>query len=202
MMWPDGEPILGLTFQQPYGSAIIDGPKRDENRSRPPPPRFQSRAFWIAIHAGATFYDGVTRETFTAPQEFDAPPMGQEFDQLDEEAAPALWPECPDFATLPRRCILGAARVVGWTECPDGWLLDRPWAFGPWVWRLDPTVIRLPQPLPLRLGALGLWRMVPEMSDRPERVSVADWTARIAEGRAALDALRAAKNDRSCWRTS
>lgn len=195
-MWPGvrpfpdvdpGEPIFGYTFQQPYGTAIVDGPKRDENRPKPPPARLRGRAFWIAVHAGATFYDGATEAGFRRPR-------------VGHFTGAALWPACPDFAALPMRCIIGAARVVGWEGCGN---LDsrRPWAFGPWVWCLDRTVIRLPKPIPLRLGALGLWRMVPELDDRPERVSDADWRTRIDEGRRALAALRIAKDDPSCWRT-
>ena len=175
MMWPGlrpfpdvdpGEPIFGYTFQQPYGSAIVDGPKRDENRGKPPPLRLKGRAFWIAIHAGATFYDGATEAGFRRPR-------------IGHFTSAALWPACPDFATLPTRCILGAARVVGWEEYGH---LDarRPWAFGPWVWCLDRTVIRLPRPLPWQKGALGLWQI----------------------DKVALDALRAAKDDPACWRVA
>lgn len=186
------EPIFGFTFQQPYATCVIDGDKRDENRSKPPPARFFGRAFWIAVHAGATFYPDVDRADFTSTSLLRTDAQGNRL--------PPLWPECPDFGTMPTRVVLGAARVVGWTDNVSS-IPGRPWAFGPCVWHLDPTVVRLPRPLPLRLGALGLWNLVPTMDDKPERVSEQDWRQRIDEGAAVLAGLRACLTDRTAWRT-
>jgi hypothetical protein len=159
MIWPGirlfpdvapGEPIFGLTMQQPFGSAIIDGPKRIENRPWEPPRRLRGRAFWLAMHAGATLYPDVDRADFTEPP------------YSTRKAAPALWPACPPFAAMPKRAILGAVRVIGWERLDEGDDRLGPWAFGPVCWHLDSTVIRLAEPLPYARGALGLWRVEPD----------------------------------------
>lgn len=133
------EPIFGFTFRQPFATAVMDGPKRIENRPKEPYARLQGRAFWIAIHAGIGWYDGV-----------------QYADMLE------LWPDCPPFEEMPSRVLLGAARVVGWSTHETPAAAQRAhgrWAFGPVCWELDPTVVVLPRPLPHPKGALGLWTL-------------------------------------------
>jgi len=46
-------PLLALTLQQPWATALRDLDKRVENRSWPPPPHVLGQ--YIAIHAGKTF---------------------------------------------------------------------------------------------------------------------------------------------------
>lgn len=107
LFFDPSEGITGFTFQQPFATAIIgmppttstppcDGPKRVENRTWAPP-RTRPFPFWIAVHAGVTFYPDVNRETFTRP----------------DGRTPPIWPDCPPFATMPQRAIVGLARVTG-----------------------------------------------------------------------------------------
>jgi len=193
LFFDPAEPIAGFTFQQPFATAIIgmpptestppcDGPKRNENRSWAPP-RSRPFPFWIAVHAGATFYPGPTRETFTKRTGY-------------MDCKPPLWPDCPTFATMPRRAIVGLARVMHAVPYDEATGRERflhspaqraaldlvasdPWAFGPWCWTLDRTVVQLATPIPWPKGALGLWAVPPET----------------------LALLRAAREDRALWRT-
>lgn len=74
---------------------------------------------------------------------------------------------------LPRRAILGVARVYGAvllselrrqarTDPRARSELD--WALGPWCWRID-RVWCLPEPLPVARGQLGLWRLPDDVLD-------------------------------------
>lgn len=191
-----GEPIFGYTVLDPFGSAIIDADKRVENRSKPPPARLRGRGFWIAVHTGARLYPDLDRADLTSTSLLHRDPV-------TDEKHPPLWPECPPFATFRRRVVLGAARVIGCVADGVDPRVDRDrWAMrGQCHWLLDPTVLRLPEPLPCDLGALGLWRLVPRVSDRPARLTPEAWAARIAEGSAVLAALRLARRDPACWRS-
>ncbi len=204
MIWPGirlfpdvapSEPLFGFTVLEPFGSAIIEHDKRIENRSKPPPERLRSRAFWIAIHTGARLYPELDRGDFTSTSLFHRDPY-------NDAQHPALWPGCPPFASFRQRVVLGAARVVG--AVPDATLsahqasraVDRDrWAMrDQWHWLLDPTVVRLPEPFPWAKGELGLW--APKPASRPDH----DRDAAIQDERAAAflrlrDALRAAMRD-------
>jgi hypothetical protein len=167
----DDEPILGLTFQQPYASAIIDGPKRVENRSWMPPARLRGSAFWIAVHAGTGWYEGAERSI--AVWRANVPPY------TDAEPHLNAWLEAPPHrASYPSRTILGLARVVGCFDlaAEEGIAtgggrfaararatLDahRAWAFGPFCWELDPVVVRFREPYAWDKGMLGLWELPP-----------------------------------------
>lgn len=192
LFFDPAEPICGFTFQQPFATAIIgmpgidatwgaksevSGPKRTENRGYPPP-RTRPLPFWLAVHAGATFYPGVAW-----------PDFGMAHGRI-----PPIWPDCPQFATMPQRVIVGLARVTGavayrpasTTLFPferaeaERRVKADPWAFGPWCWILDPTVVQLAEPLPWPKGALGLWTVPPET----------------------LALLTAAREDRALWKTA
>lgn len=133
--WP-GELILALTFMQPFGSCICPGPKRAENRAWPPWRALQRRPFWIAIHAGAGWWEATMPRT-----------------GLDLRRS-----------ALPARAFLGAARVVGVAEVPDdGEGCPDPWAFGARAWVLDPVAVVLPEPVPYKAGGRGLWPVPPEI---------------------------------------
>lgn len=188
-----GEPMFGLTVKQPFGSAIVNGPKRIENRPWRPWPRLCNGAFWIVVHAGAGLYDGAERRDFAEPR----------LNPWTNAMEGAMWRDCPELDTLPRRVVLGAARVIGCARIERAEEANRllgPWAFGAECWLLDPTVIRLPKPVPMELGALSLWPLIPEKGARPERTAPEVWTRRIDQGRAAVAALREARNDPAQWR--
>jgi hypothetical protein len=149
--------IPGLTLIQPYASAIIAGPKRVENRSRPlrrklTPleqrirPNDPAGSQWVAIHAGKRLWKHVV------------PEMRR------------LWPECPDATDLPRNAVLGCARVLRWERIgvpgdDDAIVTARAeaklgaWAFGPWCAVLD-VVVPLREPMACG-GKLGLWSLPP-----------------------------------------
>ena len=185
------EPAFGFTVLNPFGSAIVHGPKRIENRGDEPPIRLRSRAFWILVHTGARLYPGVTREDFTAPRStVDPSPCEGDLGLGDDEEAPPLWPDCPPFAAFEPRAIIGAARVVG--SVADGKIraVDlNEWAVeGQAHWILDPTTIVLPESFPWPAGELGLW--APKASDPdPKRAAMG---ARLIEAR---DAVRRAMAD-------
>lgn len=184
------EEILGFTFMQPYGSAVIDGPKRAENRPKPPWSRLSGRAFWIAVHAGVGWYPGAEESVRV---------WRSSIQPRSDHGAWLLAPETR--AEYPTRRILGLARVVGCIDYErtrsiarglglhddsarrraQEWLgAHMAWAFGPAVWLLDPTVVRLDAPIPHEKGALGLWSVPP----------------------ATLEQLRTAQRDRLQWRTA
>ena len=173
------EPAFGFTVLDPFGSAIVHGPKRIENRGDEPPLRLRSRAFWILVHTGARLYPNVTREDFRQPHRH----------RLTGERV-TLWPACPPFAAFEPRAIIGAARVVG--SVADGKIravdLDE-WAIeGQAHWILDPTTIALPEPFPWPVGELGLW--APKATDEnPKRAALG---VRFIEAR---DAVRRAMAD-------
>ena len=125
--------MRALTLRQPYASAIVEGPKRVENRPWPVPSTVPLPAI-IAVHAGAAAWP-------TAPVR-------------------QLWPDCPPAAQLPRRAILGAMRVVRVSNHHRGQdpALRSPWATGPYCWVID-RVWTLPAPLPVLRGHLGLWHL-------------------------------------------
>lgn len=158
--WP-GELILALTFKQPFGSCICPGPKRAENRDWSPWRALQRRPFWIAIHAGAGWWD------------VDAYELSCLWDRAINAGRPShalLRPPDLRRQALPDRAFLGAARVVGVAEVPDdGELCPDPWAFGPWAWVLDPVAVVLPTPIPWAGGGRGLWPVPSAVLDELRR---------------------------------
>ena len=134
----EDEPIVGLSLMQPNAAAIIDGPKRVENRPWPVPKTRAGRAFWLAIHASAKWYTG--GDAIVA--EWRGPGGAW-------QGAPAL------RSDYPTRCIVGLARVVGCATYDEGARLGR-WAFGPHCLLLDHVVVALPEPIPYT-GSLSLW---------------------------------------------
>lgn len=161
-----------LTFQQPYGSACVDGPKRAENRTWRVSKHLWGRALWVGVHAGLGWYDGADASI----QHWRAMP-GTDHRSPDYRA----WPTAPSTRNgYPKACLLGFVRVVGCYDLEEVAALAvgrkvasaslraeaqrtmgamRAWAFGPVVWRLDPVAIRLPKPIPVPRGALGLWAL-------------------------------------------
>lgn len=123
--------MKGLTIKQPWASAIIDGPKRVENRTWGRP---TMAGMEIAIHAAAS------RHFVTARQ---------------RESLASLWPECPDLAGLTRGSILGTARIRTVCGPSDVQTALDPWATGPVCFVLD-RVQKLPRPIKCR-GGRGLW---------------------------------------------
>jgi hypothetical protein len=100
-------PSYGLTLLQPYASAILDGPKRVENRPwrRNLPPKGR----WYALHAGKALYPRaglLTRMWQTTSGHDGAPPFG-------------LWPEAPPVDTMPRSAIIGAFHVRAIVRYPE-----------------------------------------------------------------------------------
>ena len=168
-----GEVTFGFTVLEPFGSAIVHGPKRVENRKDLPPARLRSRAFWILVHSGSRLYPGVTRDDFARPHR-----------HRETGERVALWPDCPPFAAFEPRAIIGAARVVGAVEHGrirsvdlDDWSIE-----GQCHWILDPTTIALPEPFPWPVGELGLW--APKVTD--EKPARAELGRRFIEARNAV----------------
>ena len=126
--------MRALSLQQPYASAIIDGPQRIENRPR----KMGLKAGdWIWIHASLGFYFNMAEWITGSRYELQA-----------------LWPEAPvGSRAYPRGVILGAALLGGTYEHlgpPQGW------AVGPWCTQIE-AVVALPEPVPAS-GRLGLWK--------------------------------------------
>lgn len=143
--------MKALSIQQPWASAIIDGPKRVENRGWAPTQQPPPEGVWIAVHASARLY-----------------PMP--WDELVAELRAAGWKNAPANAQVyPRSAILGAMRVVRYVRGvrplrPDGIrcrVATSPWRAPGVLWGWDiEDVVRLAQPVPCR-GRLRLWD-VPE----------------------------------------
>ncbi len=165
--------MRALTFYQPWGTAIVSGPKRIENRPWKAPDKLIGQTF--LIHAGKTY------------------------DKDGAESIRELWPELPE--DVPQGCIIGAARLVavvflrsnlipqtnffepalspgkqrvqdvtlvsclGGDQAPEAILsiaeklsyeID-PWFFGPYGWILD-QVVAFPRPADLKCrGYQTLW---------------------------------------------
>ena len=148
-----------LTLHEPWGSAIVSGPKDIENRSWPPPERFWERLIWI--HAGATF------DKARADQVFELWPAGRDAFAADmgETLGLAMPPR-------PRMQIIGCARIGGVIDDDDdnaaALLADThpdddttQWYMGPVGWVLLDR-IALKTPGPVRRGLQGLWVLTPE----------------------------------------
>lgn len=176
-------PLRVLTVRQPWASAIVYGPKRIENRSKPLPetvagPPHERRPFWVAINASAAL-DERAQETVNAWR--SAVP---DTDVLCDTSG--AWPSAPpnvnNTTDYPRGAILGYARVLGQIVVPQpppaprgqfpDWSglqkLRARYHGGLWLsWAgfgyiLDPTVLRLPEPIPWT-GALGFQMPSPEL---------------------------------------
>ena len=109
-------PLLALTLQQPWASAVRDLGKRTENRSWPAPGRVLGQV--IAIHAGLTFRE-------------------DNADWLAARTGRML-----TRRTVPLGAVVALARVVEVvTERPED-----PWFFGPYGWVLDDVLALTPLP--------------------------------------------------------
>lgn len=196
--------LYGLTFKQPYASCVIQASKRAENRDWPPYATIHGRPFWIAVHAGGNWYDGAEDSI----RHWKALP-GADHRSPDYRA----WPAAPSTRDgYPKQCVLGFARVVGCVDLPaeqriaSGAMVIstarraeavqtleriRVWGFGPHVWILDPSVIRLAVPIRIPKGTFKLWPLDDKRVAMPAPLQ--------AQLRAALVAgLR----DRGSWRTA
>lgn len=175
-------PLRVLTVRQPWASAIVYGPKRIENRGRPLPSTMLGtsqarRAFWVAISASAAFDVGA-QSTVDAWRS----PVPDDDVLLDTSGA---WPNAPSSvrneADYPRAAILGFVRIIGQIAVPepppapprqhaDYSALKRLrakhrgglWLCGPFGYVIDPTVLRLPAPIPW-VGALGFQMATPAL---------------------------------------
>lgn len=143
--------LSGLTYYRPWSDAITRGPKRCENRGRPPPRNLLGA--YHAVHAGLKYERG----DWPMPAGFVAPPA---------ERSPMG--------------IVGVARILGCLDtrgakprihvpdvAPEGvsldelvqrlWLLDEDdWWAGPCGILLDEVTAF--EPVPCR-GARGWWRV-------------------------------------------
>lgn len=177
------ETLRVLSVRQPWASAIIYGPKRIENRSKPLPetvagPSQQRRPFWVAISAGLELDEGA-QETVNGWRTS----VPAEDVLCDTSGAwPSAPPDVKNPRDYPRGAILGYARVLGQIvvpqpppaprgEFPDWSGLQKLRAryhSGLWLsWAgfgyvLDPTVLRLPEPIPWT-GALGFQMPSPQL---------------------------------------
>ena len=109
-------PLLALTLQQPWASAVRDLGKRTENRSWPAPQRVLGQ--YIAIHAGMSFR---------------------------EDAADWLAARTGRMLTrqnVPLGAVVALARVVEVVQEHS----DDPWFIGPYGWVLDDVVALTPVP--------------------------------------------------------
>ena len=142
--------MRALTLWQPWAHAILHCGKRVENRPWPPP--YTTIGEVIAIHAGARY----EANGWSFPTGVVVPPKG----------------------TVPQRAIVGAARVLGFLDlrglyrqcvgCADAHALDGdPWWAGPVGWLLG-DVVALAEPVPCK-GALGLWRLPPDVEAAVQR---------------------------------
>ncbi len=155
--------MLAMSFKQPWLWAIVEGHKKAENRTWPPPNKlfFSGRPRpLLALHASATWdADGAS---------FVSARLGQ-----------------VGLEATRRSAILGVARVVGWTEMDeqhrivgasmsglfdihgDGERTFRvesdPWAFGPYVWHLSEVVSLGDDYIQNVKGQLGVWETGPEL---------------------------------------
>lgn len=129
-------PLLLVSIRQPWASAIMNGPKRIENRTWAP---HITAPFLLGIHASKTLDSEIPRN-----------------DLVD-----AGWNACPELEDLPRGCILGVALFEGYAlhehTAPDIW------ASGPLCWRLSP--LSTVEPIPYA-GRLGLWLPEPDIQTR------------------------------------
>lgn len=120
-----------LTLHQPWGAAILRGPKRVENRGwvlRGPFPR------WIAVH------------------------YGQKHDKQGAAFCAEHWQGAPEGALDAKPSgIYGAMRVSGVRAEGELGHADDPWFFGPYGLQID-AVVMLDEPV-LCKGAQGLWRI-------------------------------------------
>lgn len=133
-----------LSIRQPWASAIIDGPKRVENRSWRP---LWQLPQWIAVHASA----GAERNAEGIVANWRGIHRGL------WDVQTGAWPVAPVWTAwtdTPYRTgvLLGAVEVLD--VLPES-EVDDAWAAGPLCWMLG-RVVRLPTPLPAT-GRLGLW---------------------------------------------
>lgn len=125
--------MKALTIHQPWASAIVDGPKRVENRTWRPPSSLIGQQ--LAIHAGL-----------------------HEPDELIIDTVQFYWQKCPVYVEDFRRgVILGVVTVTDVMDVATAWPKHRPWATGPWCWELD-DVRQLQVPVPCK-GRQGLWTL-------------------------------------------
>lgn len=176
-------PFRVLSVRQPWASAIVRGPKRIENRTKPLPqtvagPPQDRRAFWVAISASGELDHGA-QEIVNGWRS-----MVPDADVLCDTSG--AWPSAPpdvkNLQDYPRGAILGYVRVLGQIvvpmpptpprgEFPD-WSdlrkLRARYHGGLWLaglgfgYVLDPTVLRLPEPIPWS-GALGFQMPSPQL---------------------------------------
>jgi len=109
-------PLLALTLQQPWASAVRDLGKRTENRSWPAPKRAVGSI--IAIHAGQTFHEDAA-------------------DWLAARTGRML-----TRSNVPLGAVVALARVVEVVQESS----DDMWFFGPYGWVLDDVVALTPVP--------------------------------------------------------
>lgn len=143
-------PLHAITLWQPWASAIIEGPKRVENRTWSPAAWTGPGPWWLAIHASLRIDPSLKKKL-----------PGYRLKTGWHELA-EVWPErtIPNAGPWPAG-LLGLVRIdaVGPLESFAD-LAQDPWASGPVVWRIG-QVWRLPNPIAMP-GAQNLWRVPAE----------------------------------------
>lgn len=146
--------MKALTLWRPWSDAIVHGPKRVENR--PWPPHAGTLGTLIAIHAGQKYGLG----DWTLPEGYVAPDAGSSPTGIVGVARVAGYLDLRKGSERRRSETMQFARLAARVHCLDEDL----WWIGPVGWLLE-DVIALPKPIPCR-GALGLWRVPPEIVDQ------------------------------------
>lgn len=169
----DKDPLLVLSVQQPFATAIVHGPKDVENRMWEP--IGVNRPFWLLIHAGKKPY---------STDEFDAEEIADDVREMwardvRDGRQRAHRPEMPPLHEQPRGAVVGLVRVV--RVVPPAEALRTLPTFpevslyagqpSPWIvptqrfsWCIR-TKVPFPEPIPL-LGQKGLFEAPKEIVER------------------------------------
>lgn len=163
------EPLVALSFLQPWLWCIELGHKTVENRTWKPPAKMVGKRF--ALHASA----GYDREAEPFVQGVLA---ALDVVMLNQPVRSAIVGTARLVGALPVK-VTGETRLSAAVEV-DGILpgcrlgdldlgqqfriLASPWTFGPWAWLLA-DVRRLREPVPCK-GALGFWKVPDEIAAR------------------------------------
>lgn len=138
--------MRAISIRQPFASAILDGPKRVENRPRK---MGLHEGRWVWVHTSLGFHFSYPEWTHRV------------FYEMRQQ-----WSDAPlKVGAYPRGCILGAM-LCGPTRPLAEHVASHPedegWAFGPYCTRIE-AVLKLSTPFSCK-GSLGLWSPPLEMT--------------------------------------